>query len=80
MSATSFEMNGYTFRGSNSSVLISAYLLNGKWGSTRKEKEFAPVGANSFTLRVDPILDGVCCRGKRQEVTKMSPSGKMVYF
>ena len=62
-------MNVYTFRGSNSSVFISASLLSGEWRSTRKEKEFASVGANSFTLRVDPILNPILkrvrCRGKR---------------
>ena len=40
-----FKVNGYTFRGSNSSAYIFASLLN---GIKSLGKEFAPVRANSL--------------------------------
>ena len=45
-------------------TLVLSFLPPSQCGSTLKKKIFAPGGANSFTLRVDPISEGVRCPGK----------------
>ena len=70
-------MKGYTVRGSNSVIFTVAYHIN--WGHLIKErwKEFAPIGENSFLLRVDPIGEVFVLQVSKQEVTKLSPFENM---
>ena len=56
-----FKMNGYIFRGSNSAIFIFASFLNG--GQLLKER-ICSYRSKFFPLRVDTILEGVCCSGK----------------
>ena len=56
------KVNWYTFRGSYSTVLRFASLLYGDL--LFRKRICSCLGANSFTFRVDPILEGFHCPGK----------------
>ena len=42
-----------------------------------KEKEFAPLGANSFRLELSPFQKGIGEQEIKQEVTKLSPMSQI---
>ena len=56
------EVNGYTFRGSNSVIFIFASHMN--WGHLIKER-ICSRWSKFFPLRVDPILERLCPLGKQ---------------
>ena len=58
-------MIGYIFKGSNSAMSIFDSILN--WGQLLKEK-ICSCRSNFFPLRVDPILEGLCCYYKQTRI------------
>ena len=63
-------MNGYTFRESNSFIVIFTSLLN--MGPLLKEKNCSK-RSKFFPFRVDTIFEGLHGPGRKQEVTKLIP-------
>ena len=60
-------MSGYSFRDGNLGVSFPPSV-----GVNSKRKEFAPEGANSFLLRVDPILEGLSFPENKHIVTEVA--------
>ena len=72
---SNFKENGYTFRGGNS---VSLLLPPFSKGSTQKEKNSLPVGANSFLLEQTPFFQkGLGAQEDKQEVTKVVSLAKI---
>ena len=63
-----FKVNGYAFRGNNSSIFIFASLLNG--GQLLK-KRICSCRSKFFPSRVDPFWMGYFSQESKQEITKV---------
>ena len=58
-----------TCSGETTVIVISVSFLH-LWISTLTGKELAPVGAHSFPVRVDTIVEWLCCLGYVNRVSQ----------
>ena len=61
-------------RGSNSTIFIFAFLLN---GDQLLKNRICSSRSKFFSLKVDPFLKGVIAQGCKQEVTKVASLEKI---